>query len=327
VRERIIERDVELAELGVRAGEVQDQIISANAYTGADEILALLEQDARFVLGGRLADPSLYVAGICHELGWASDDWDKIALATLAAHLLECGTHVTGGNYADPPYRPVDGIERLGFPYAILSGDEVTMTKLDGTGGAVTSDMAKAQLGYEIHDPARYVTPDVVANFSQCYVEQAGPDRVVAGGATGSARPDTLKVLVGLDLGWKAIGEMSFGGTGCVDRARIGIDMVKARVEPLMGDIDDIHYALHGMTALFGDQVPRDEPAEVRLRIAVRSRRLDVARAVADEAEHLWANGPAGAGGATTRLDRAIGVTPAYLSRTDVNITGEVVVS
>ncbi len=323
-----IANDVALPELGVTAKQIEDQIVSANAYTGAEEILQLLEQGAQFLLGGRLADPSLYVAPICFELGWALDDWDKVALATLAAHLLECGTHVTGGNFADPPYRVVEGIENLGFPFATLSGaDEFTMSKLPGTGGAVDANMSKAQLGYEIHDPANYITPDVVADFTDTYVEQAGKDKVVAGGAKGRARPDTLKVLVGIDFGWKGIGEMSFAGTGCVERARMGEDMVRKRIEPLMRDIDDLRIDMHGLSAMFGNQFQAGPPAEVRLRIAVRSRRRDVAQAVADEAEHLWSNGPAGAGGALTRIDKAIGVTPAYVPRSDVEIIGEVLES
>jgi hypothetical protein len=325
---KAIENNVALPELGLTARQIEDQIVSANAYTGAEEIIHLLENGAQFVLGGRLADPSLYVAPICFKLGWALDDWDKVALATLAAHLLECGTHVTGGNFADPPYRIVEGIENLGFPYASLSGaEDFVMSKLPGTGGAVDANMSKAQLGYEIHDPGNYITPDVVADFTNTFVEQAGPDKVVAGGAKGRPRPNTLKVLVGIDFGWKAIGEMSFAGSGCVERAKLGEDMVRKRVEPLMGDIDDIRYDLHGLTALFGNQFHAGYPAEVRLRIAVRSRRKDVAQAVADEAEHLWANGPAGAGGASTRIDKAIGVTPAYVPRSDVEIIGEVLES
>lgn len=326
--DKAIAKDLELPELGTTTKRIEDQIVSANAYTGAHEILDLLERDARFVLGGRLADPSLYVAPICHDLGWALDDWDRVALATLAAHLLECGTHVTGGNFADPPYRIVNDLHNLGLPYATLSrADEFVMSKLDGTGGAVDANMAKAQLGYEIHDPGNYITPDVVADFVDCYVEQAGPDRVVAGGATGRPRPETLKVLVGVDFGWKGTGEMSFAGTGCVERARLGEDMVRKRVEPMLGDIDDFRIDLHGLTAMYGEQFQAGYPPEVRLRIAVRSRQKDVAQAVVDEAEHLWSNGPAGAGGALVRLDKAIGVTPAFVPRSDVEITGEVLVS
>jgi hypothetical protein len=329
IQQRAIEQDLELPELGTSCKQLADRIVSANVYTGAEEIYQLLEQGAQFVLGGRLADPSLYVAPICLELGWALDDWDKVALATLAAHLLECGTHVTGGNFADPPYRVVKDLHNLGMPYATLRADSDTMemSKLPGTGGAVDANMSKAQLGYEIHDPANYITPDVVADFTNCFVEQAGEDRVIAGGPVGRPRPDLLKVLVGIDFGWKGIGEMSFAGTGCVERARLGEEMVRNRIAPLMDDIDDLRIEMHGLNAMYRDQFSAGYPAEVRLRIAVRARDRGVVQEVVDESEHLWSNGPAGCGGALTRVDKAIGLSPAFVPRSEVVITGEVLES
>lgn len=324
VRMQVLQHDLELPEMGVRARAVSDRIISANAYVGAESIVACLEQDARFVLGGRFSDPSLFVGPICHELGWALDDWPRLGIATMVGHLLECGVHSTGGNFEDPPYRVVPDPHNLGFPMAEMDEASVIITKLDGTGGAVNVPTTKTQLSYEIHDPARYLTPDVTADFSQVTVTEVGPNRVRVEGAGGRARPDTLKVLVGLDLGWKAVGEISYAGPGCVERAQRGEEIVRRRLEPFGAQIEELRFDLVGQNSLTGGIVKGGYPPEVRLRVAARCNSREVADTVAYEAEYLYF-GPAGAGGATGSVVPAIGVTPAYLPRTAVTLETELV--
>jgi hypothetical protein len=313
-----------LPELGCTVDDLGARFVSAHAYIGAGPIVALLDEGASFVLGGRIADPSLFVGPICHELGWDLADWDRVGTATVAGHLLECGTHGSGGNFADPPYRTVDGLDDVGLPFATISQDgAVEVTKLEGTGGRVDALTTKTQLAYEIHDPAAYLTPDVVADFSHVTVEEAGTNRVTVSGAAGRPRPDNLKVLVGIDLGWRAVGEISFGGPGCVSRARLGEELVRRRLGPLEGDIEDIRYDLVGMTSLFGDRLSSEHPAEVRLRVAARCSTKEAAAAVAYEVECLYF-GPAGAGGATQSVVPAIGVTPAFVPADDVHLDWEI---
>ena len=110
---QVLAENVELPELGCRVADIKDKVVSAHAYIGADSVVELLQRDASFILGGRLADPSLFVGPICHELGWALDEWDRVATATVVGHLLECGTYSTGGNFADPPYRIVPALHDL----------------------------------------------------------------------------------------------------------------------------------------------------------------------------------------------------------------------
>ena len=259
--------DADLPELGTTVEALGDRVVCANAYLGAEPIVDCLEQDAQLVVGGRLADPSLFVAPICHELGWALDDWDQVGAATLVGHLLECGVHATGGQFEDPPFRVVKDPHRLAFPYAEVSDSGAVVTKLDGTGGAVDERTIKTQLYYEIHDPARYLTPDVTADFSDVVIEEVGPDRVRAGGARGAARPDDLKVLVGVDQGWRVVGEVSYGGPGCIERARRAEEIVRTRLGSFLHEIDDLRIDLQGVDSLFGDQMPGGYPAEVRLRL------------------------------------------------------------
>lgn len=323
VYEQALRLDLALDELGTTVGRIKDRVVSAHAYIGAAPIVDALEGDASFVLGGRIADPSLFVAPICFELGWSLDDWHRLGIATMVGHLLECGVHGSGANFEDPPYRIVKDPAEVGQPMAVVSDDEVVVSKLPGSGGAIDLRTVKTQLLYEIHDPARYLTPDVTADFSNITLEQVGPDRVSVSGATGGPRPDMLKVLVGVDFGWKAVGEISYGGPGCVDRARRGEEIVRTRLEPIARDIDEIRFDLHGMTALFGDQPGIAEPSEVRLRVAARCANREAAQRVVKEVELLYF-GPAGAGGATGSVVPAIGVTPAFIPRHEVDLEVEV---
>jgi hypothetical protein len=324
VRDLVRDLDADLPEFGTTVGALGDRVVSANAYLGAEPIVDCLAQDAQLVVGGRLADPSLFVAPICHELGWPLDDWDRLGAATLVGHLLECGVHSTGGQFEDPPYRVVKDPHRLGFPYAEVDDHGVVITKLDGTGGAVDERTTKTQLYYEIHDPARYLTPDVAADFSDVAVEEVGPDRVRVSGARGTRRPDDLKVLVGVDLGWRVVAEASYGGPGCVERARRAEEVVRTRLEPILDDIDDLRIELQGVDSLFGDRMPGGYPAEVRLRLGARSAAKEVAQATAYEIEYLWF-GPAGGAGVVTSVVPTLGVTPAYVPRDRIRVDTTVV--
>lgn len=323
VRDLVTELDCELPELGTTVRALGDKVVSANAYIGAGPVVDCLRQDAQIVLGGRLADPSLFVGPICHELGWDLDDWDRVAHATMVGHLLECGVHSTGGNFEDPPYRVVPNPHDLGFPLADVRDGSVVVTKLPGTGGAVDRRTMRTQLYYELHDPTAYLTPDVTADFSEVSIEELGEDRVRLSGARGHEAPTHLKVLVGVDQGWKAVGEMSYGGPGCVARARRAEEIVRARLERYAGDIDEMRCDLQGMSSLFGDRMPGGHPTEVRLRFAARTHTREAAEAVVHEVELLYF-GPAGGGGATGSVVPALGVTPAYVPRELVPLETEV---
>jgi hypothetical protein len=319
--------DLPLPELGTTVKELGERVVSANAYVGAEPVVACLERDAQIVLGGRLADPSLFVGPICHEMGWALDDWERVGQATLVGHLLECGVHSTGGNFEDPPWRVVAEPDNLGFPFASVAADgSAVVSKLPGTGGAVDLRTAKTQIYYEIGDPAAYLTPDVTADFSAVRIEDLGDDRVRVSGARGSARPEALKVLVGVDMGWKGVGEISYGGPGCVERARRAEEIVRKRLDTWAPDIEELRIDLQGVDSLFADRMPRGYPSEVRLRLAVRSRSADCVRAAVYEVEYLYF-GPAGGGGVVTSVVPALAVTPAFLPRELVAVRTSVVVS
>src|SRR3546814_3391169 len=151
-------------------------IVSANAYQGAHEIAQALLADADIVVAGRVADPSLVLGPALAHFGWAADDWHKLGCATIAGHLLECGTQVTGGYFAVPGLKDVPGMDKLGFPIAqINASGPMTITTAAGTGGIVSEQTVTEQLLYEVHNPAAYLTPDVIDALSQATVMQTDP--------------------------------------------------------------------------------------------------------------------------------------------------------
>ena len=318
--------DFVVMETGEPVRELGDRLVAANAYVGAEPILEALSQRADVVITGRAADPSLFVAPLAHEHGWSMDDWAALGRATLVGHLLECAGQITGGYFADPGRKDVRGLADLGFPLAeVPERGPVIITKVQDSGGIVTPATCKEQLLYEIHDPAAYVTPDTVADFSGVRIEQAAPDRVAVDGATGKKRPDTLKVALACRDGFVGEGQISYAGAGAVDRARLATEIVVQRLERARVRPAEIRCDLIGMNALHGSRVGDSTPPyEVRLRVAARTSSLADAHAVANEVESLYTNGPAGGGGATKSARELVSLVstliPRELVRCDVRM-------
>ena len=175
--------------------------ITANAYLGASGIVAALSQGADIVVTGRVTDASLVVGPAAWWHGWGRDDWDRLAGAVVAGHVIECGTQATGGNYAF--FEEVPGLEHPGFPIAEIADDgSSVITKHENTGGLVSVGTVTAQLLYEIAGPC-YANPDVVADFSTIRLEEVGDNRVEISGVKGFPSPDTLKVCINLLGGWR----------------------------------------------------------------------------------------------------------------------------
>ncbi|MEO8483879.1 MAG: acyclic terpene utilization AtuA family protein [Acidobacteriota bacterium] len=301
---------------------VPGSIVSANVYLGAEPIVEALLHGVDVVITGRVADPSLFVAPIVATYGWTLDDWRRLGIATSAGHLLECAGQVTGGYFADPGVKDVPGLERLGFPIAEISPDGgVVITKVSGSGGLVTTATCTEQLLYEVHDPAAYLTPDVSADFSQVSMTTMGADRVRVSGASGRARPATLKVSVGQFDGWIGEGQISYAGPGAVARARLAANVVAKRLELIGVSCSDIRYDLIGIDALHGAarSTSSSDPYEVRLRVAARTPSEADAWRVAREVEALYTNGPAGGGGATATVRQVLAMRSTLVPRGDVS--------
>jgi hypothetical protein len=308
----------QLLDNGQTLGSLGERLISANAYLGVDGIIEALHAEADVVITGRVADPSLFLAPQMFEFGWAADDWQRLGQGTLVGHLLECAGQVSGGYFADPGFKDVEDLARLGFPLAEVNADGAALiTKVAGSGGRVSRATCTEQLIYEVHDPAAYLTPDVTADFSQVGFVEEGVDRVRAQGAGGRARPEQLKVSVGYLDGWIGEGQMSYGGPGAVARAQLARDVVLKRLALMGVNMQDVRAELIGMDSLHG---PRSnvEPWEVRLRVAARCEARSEAVRVGNEVETLYTNGPSGGGGASKSVRQVVAVASLLLARSAV---------
>jgi hypothetical protein len=158
--------DLPIMEFDGTIKQLGNRLLSANAYLGAEPIAQALGRGADIVITGRASDPALFLAPMIHAFGWAMHDWNLLGQGTVAGHLLECAGQITGGYFADPPYKDVADLARLGFPIGEIGEDgSLVITKVADSGGAVTARTCKEQLLYEVHDPTRYIQPDVTADF------------------------------------------------------------------------------------------------------------------------------------------------------------------
>lgn len=219
---------------GAAIGDVRDRLVTANAYVGAAPIVKALADGADIVITGRVADPSLVVAPCIHHFGWKDDDWNHLAGATVAGHLIECGTQVTGGISTDWLEVPDPG--HIGFPIVEVADDgSCVVTKPRGSGGRVTAMTVKEQLVYEIGDPGNYLSPDVAVSFHSLELDDLGGDRVRVSGAMGKPRPDTYKVSATFRDGYRAAGTLTVIGRSASDKAYRISRLVYARVEEAGG--------------------------------------------------------------------------------------------
>ena len=211
-------------------------------------------------------------------------------------------------------------LARLGFPLAEVAADaSAIITKVAGSGGEVSLRSCKEQLLYELHDPTRYLQPDVVADFSSVRLEPDGADRVAVRGGTGTARPDTLKVSVGYRDSYVGEGQISYAGPGALARARLALDIVRERLKLTGVRADELRFDLIGVDALHrGPQGEVPEPPEVRIRVAGRTETMAEAVRIGNEVETLYTNGPAGGGGAAKSAREVVAVVSTLIPRTAV---------
>lgn len=295
------------------------QVVSATAYLGAEAIAEALQNGADIVVCGRVADPSLVVGPAMAHFGWAVTDWDRLAGATMAGHLLECGGQVCGGYYADPGFKDVPDLANLGFPIAEIHADgSCIVSKPPGTGGCIDRHCVLEQLLYEIHDPRAYITPDVVADMGSATVTQLGPDRVRLAGVRGHPRPRELKVNVCYENGWLAEGEISYAGARAEARARLAADILRQR----LAGLGTLRVDLIGVISVFGDdagaELGRLTPGharDVRLRVALSHDDKRAAERLTREVTALYTCGPAGGGGVRTSLRPRLGLQSCMVSR------------
>jgi Acyclic terpene utilisation family protein AtuA len=279
------------------------------------------------IITGRAADPAMFLAPQIHEFGWSVADWTHLGRGTVVGHLLECAGQITGGYFADPGYKDVPDLARLGFPIAEVAEDgSAVITKVPGSGGRVTAATCKEQLLYEVHDPSRYLQPDVVADFSGVTVTEEGPDRVRVVGGDGRSRTGTLKVSVGYLDSYAGEGQISYAGPGAIARGRLALEVVAERLRMTGMQTRELRFDLIGVDSILGPKLSAGapEPREVRVRVVGRTDNLAEATRIGNEVESLYLNGPASGGGVTKSAREIIGIRstllPEHLVTTAIHV-------
>ena len=310
-------------ETGAELGTIADRLVTANAYLGADGITAALQAGAHIVVTGRVADPSLTVGPCSAHFGWAATDHDRLAGATVAGHLLECGAQACGGFTTD--WLDLPGEHDIGFPVAEIAADgSCVLTKPAGTGGAVTVQNVKEQLLYEIGDPGNYLSPDVTVSFLTLRVEQAGPDRVRISGASGRPPPASYKVSATYRHGYKAHGMLTVFGEQAVAKARRAGEGVLRRLQEAGCVYRETLVECLGTGASVGGivrRVPEGDLIETVLRISVAADTPEPVKRFTREIAPLVTCGPQGVTGYASGRPKVLpvfGYWPCLIARTAV---------
>ena len=315
-------------ESGEDLAGVMDRVLSANVYFGAAPIVRALADGAQIVITGRTTDTGLTLAPMMYEFGWRDTDWDRLAAGTVAGHILECGAQSSGGNFS-ADWRAVPDLAHVGFPIAEAAPDGgIVITKHAGSGGLVSVQTVKEQLLYEIGNPAEYITPDCVADFTTIRLAGEGPDRVRVSGVRGKPATPSYKVSMSYLDGYTAVGTLTYAWPDALDKARAADGILRRRLADLGLAFEEIRTELMGYDSCHGPLAshPADVD-EVVLRVGVRGRDRAAVERFGREIAPLILTGPpsvTGFAGGRPRPSEVIAYWPALMPKTAV--TPEVIV-
>lgn len=307
---------------------IRDSIVAANAYIGADLIIEELRNGADMVITGRASDNALYVGPLMYEFGWEYGDkyTDLIAAAVTVGHIIECSACVTGG--MSNMWRVSERPWEIGFPMAeFYENGEAVITKTPGSGGIVNQWTVKEHLLYEIMDPANYMMPDGIADFTALEITEEDRNRVRVSNMRGSKRPDTLKVCIGYRDGFIGEGLAFFPWPDALEKAKWAEKWVRERFKSLNVEFRELRIDLVGVNMLHGEVAPvvDKDLNEVGIRIAARTNTYQEAEVVRREATHLWTMGPIGSSfGVPLNVRPVIALWPSLVPREAVKMESHI---
>jgi hypothetical protein len=278
---------------------VRDRVVSANAYLGARPIAEALRRGAHIVITGRVADASLTVGPAMYEHAWKWEDNDRLCAATVAGHLIECGAQITGGLWCNWTEAP--DLANVGYPIAEIDPDgTLRISKPPGTGGAINRETISEQLLYEVGDPAAYLTPDVVADFTTVVLRESGADVVELTGARGKPATDTYKVSIAYRDGFMSSGTLAIAGPAAPAKARKAGEMLLDRLKHIGLTFAASNIETIGAGDVTPGVLPRAVAPEVMLRVSVRDPSRAAVERFTKEFAPLVTSGPPGVTGYTT---------------------------
>lgn len=283
-------------ESGASLTSVINDLVTANAYLGAKPLAEALLAGADIVIAGRVADPSLTVAPCAAHFGWSWEEYDKLAGATIAGHLIECGTQVTGGISTN--WLHIPDIKNIGFPIVEMDEDgSCVVTKPVRTGGTVNFETVKEQLLYEIGDPNRYLSPDATVSFLSLHLSQDGVDRIRVSGAKGTAPPPTYKVSATYRDGFKSEGMVVITGPDAGCKAHLCGQIILERIRKAGYKIPDANIECIGAGAIMPKAMASLPLSECVLRICIASPEQKALECFSKEFASLVTCGPQGVTG------------------------------
>lgn len=300
--------------------DVKDELLSANVYFGARPIVEALKEGADVIVTGRVTDTGLTLAPMIHEFGWEFEDYDKMAIGTIAGHILECGAQSSGGNFTD--WQKVENFAEIGFPIVEARPDGTFfVTKHENTGGLVSEMTVKEQLLYEIGDPADYITPDCVADFTSVSVEQDGENRVKVLGIKGKPETPFYKVSASYNYGYKLTTTLVYSWPNAVSKCKAGADILEKRAENLGLKFDEFRMEVVGVNGCNEsslENVDEDEIDEAQMRISVSAKSKDDLNRFGKELAPLILTGPSavtGFAGGRPKASEVVAYWPALLKK------------
>ncbi|MEE8584323.1 MAG: acyclic terpene utilization AtuA family protein [Acidobacteriota bacterium] len=303
-------------ETGQPLTTVRARVESANAYLGAVPVIQALQLGGQLVVTGRVTDTGISVAAPAFEFGWDLEDWDRLASAVVAGHILECGAQASGGNLTD--WEEVPSFENMGYPIAEFSSDgSFIVTKHPKAGGMVNRKTVSEQLLYEMGDPHEYITPDVVADFSTLQLEDLGSDQVRISGVRGRPRTEFLKVSISYQDGFKAQGTLIVSRPEAVKKCRAIADIVFRR---LGIDFEQTRANLVGYNACHQHLAPASDPPEILLQLGVRDPDRDKLMEFSKEFTSVILSTVSGVAivGARPRIQQVVAYWPCLLPASEV---------